>query len=114
MYTYTLFAHAVLRILERHKNCIKADKAYSFFINRYASFRKECNDIRIRKFIAYKSNGITVYKFVCGSCVVCYPAFRADFFTSKATFKCLKGSPIVACKFTFRNTIAQEATQSVV
>ena len=32
MYTYTLFAHAVLRILERHKNCIKADKAYSFLL----------------------------------------------------------------------------------
>lgn len=32
MYTYTLFAHAVLRILERHKNCMKADKAYSFLL----------------------------------------------------------------------------------
>ena len=32
MYTYTLFAHAVLRMLERHKNCMKADKAYSFLL----------------------------------------------------------------------------------
>ena len=70
------------------------------------SFIKEVYNVGVWKFITNKSNYIAAYMFICCPCSVCYPAFRADTSTSKASFKILKGSPKVTCSLPLGYTIA--------
>ena len=109
MYTYTLFAHAVLRILERHKNCIKADKAYSFLLNVMPLLEKNVTILGLGNLSHTKATALQfINSFV--ALVVC--AIQRLGLTPLPVI--LKGSPKVTCSLPFGHTITQKTTQSIV